>query len=1046
MKCLNVVIALMICCAGSMARSESWNLQCPSAEKHPAISFGLGDLKAALAESGVGIVEGQADLNYNMRVWLATEPPAQEWLRTNDSPLPEDPESFIIASAGAAPSLAIIGRDAAGVMYGCLELAERVRLDGAAALHSSQPITQAPFTKFRAVNLFITLPYGAETWDTWWFLSDEFWQGYLNQLARARFNWIDLHGMYDVVATTFPNIYPYFISSTNYPGAGIEPERAARHLAQLHKVTRMAADRGIHVALMSYGTQFGAETGPWKRPHEFNWSESDLADYNRECVSALLKACPDLAMIGFRIGESGKGEDFFKACYVPAIKESGREIPVCVRTWGALKSKVLELADEFSGRLFVEIKYNGEQLGPPHIVAGGRMGVWRDYSYQNYLSEPRPYSTIYQVRVNGTHRVFPWAQPELIRITIQNARLGNAEGVSIEPINAYYPARNYQGRAGTPGAWYHWVFERDWFFYHVWGRLAYDPDVSERVWIGMFGQRFGTDVGEDFYRAFATGSLIIPRIFTFAGLHPDHRGAAPELEVGGDLWMAARHDAPFDLMNVQAPIEYAWNCVNRTPNARMSPLHCADILDELARQAQQSLEKARTGGGRSSEELEALAIDLQMLVQLGHYWAERLRTATYFALYTAAHDLEAEKAARAHHATALDHWRRLSSLGEQMYRPFLDTLRMHTEQFTWWGEAKQVTQGGFPITSVMAPLDAEVMARLEPRGLGTEILNAKGDFTGPAVEVVGEELSIPMNGVKKLTIRAHVTDSSGLHSVLLRWKPLPSESMWRTVEMSPEGGGKFQASVDVFPYGLMWGIEALDADGNGTQWPDFMTGVPYRWIEPWRDEAAFAPPAAEAVATGLAADRARFRAVAIGRHAENFARLDAETKSKLIEAVANGALLYIDCQDFTRFPLDWLPGHLHAVNKASHEIHWDAAAHSLVAGLPEKIQAHHIATAYFDDSDAEWTLLGEPRALAVRRHGQGWIVLNQTQLFERDPVTAWIGLDTYAALTKLMNNIFDLTPDPTGRKPVLLLDLGEGTIVDILSAINIWTTLSISAE
>src|SRR4029077_20868496 len=94
---------------------------------------------------------------------------------------------------------------------------------------------------------------------------------------------------------------------------------------------------------------------------------------------------PELDAIGFRIGESGKGGEFFK-CYQEAVKRSGRDIPLITRSWVTTKQKVLPLA-RASKDFSVEIKYNGEHWGAPYMVAGGRVANWYSYSFEDYLSD-----------------------------------------------------------------------------------------------------------------------------------------------------------------------------------------------------------------------------------------------------------------------------------------------------------------------------------------------------------------------------------------------------------------------------------------------------------------------------------------------------------------------------------------------------------------------------------------------------------------------------------------------------------------------------------
>ena len=104
-------------------------------------------------------------------------------------------ESFKLSTKGK--SAHVEAADAAGAMYGLLELAERARRDGEAALRPAD-FAAAPFLRDRGLNLFLTLPWDYEKNDTdydpaaltdpqrWWFANDEFWTTLLDEMAEFR--------------------------------------------------------------------------------------------------------------------------------------------------------------------------------------------------------------------------------------------------------------------------------------------------------------------------------------------------------------------------------------------------------------------------------------------------------------------------------------------------------------------------------------------------------------------------------------------------------------------------------------------------------------------------------------------------------------------------------------------------------------------------------------------------------------------------------------------------------------------------------------------
>ena len=786
----------------------------PEGSANTPIAFGVGDLKNAIGKLQVDVV---------VRVVTAGQaktPAAKQALKV----LSPKPESFAIARVGR--EIAIVGRDQVGAMYGCFELAERADLAGRSALDIKKPIAQSPTVEFRAVNPFLTLPYKEDD-KNWWFLQEDYWKGYLDQLARARINWIDLHGMYDIKTTGFPNIYPYFIISEKFPDVGVEPEIARRNLAMLNKVIQMAKARGIKFAIMSYSAGWN---GQGLRKPTSQATPENLAAYTREVVRKMIEQCPGLDMIGFRIGESGQKEDFYRESYIPAIAQAGRKIALYTRTWGARKEQILLIGKQFPNRFFIEIKYNGEQFGPPYIVAGGRMKNWRDYSYQQYYSYPRVYKIIYQLRANGTHRVFPWGNPGLAARANECSLLAGSIGLCVEPIDAYYPKYDFRHRDDSPNKWYKWQYERDWLWYHVWGRTAYDPSTAKRdeIWVRMFEKRFGKEVARELYNAMKWASMIVPDAYTAYSLGPDHRNHAPELEWGGDV-KAWSEGQPFDTQNVMSPKEYADFLVSGGLTARATPLRMASYLAEEARRTREYVEQARKKVRRPTAEFNDLTTELTALSYLGDYYSHKLFAACVYALMNATSDVSLELPIRIELKSAAAAWRNLAKIGDEHYKPFVDTLRMHTEEFTWSKEGEKLAQDLKVLDDTVEQIKASgKTGKAPPIAIDVGV-------RGPVVVSCQSELSGPGSqpNTKKLTVRVAFENPAKVDKVFLRTKPFPSDKGDWTPSPMTKQGSVWVGEADVDPEGLMWCIEAYGVDGIGSMWPDFRKETPYRYVAPW---------------------------------------------------------------------------------------------------------------------------------------------------------------------------------------------------------------------
>ncbi len=989
------------------------------------VYFGVRDLDSALKESKSGdYVTITVDYTRDDKnSYTRAEKQAKKLLA-------DKPESFVIARR--YNEISILGSDATGAMYGCFELAERLANHGENALFISKPISRSPEIEFRAINPFLSLPYEIEEED-WWFLQEDYWEGYLDQLARARFNWIDLHGMYEIKSTEFPNLYPYFIKSEKFPDVGVPPETADRNLAMLKKVMKMAEARGIHFALMSYSTSWH---GQGMRNHTSELNEANVAEYTREVVTKIINECPELDMIGFRIGESGRSGSFFTKSYIPAIKDADRRIDMYTRTWLTEKEPILDLGREFPGRFFIEIKYNGEQFGPPYIISGGRTLNRHSYFYQNYYTYPRNYKIIYQLRTNGSHRTFYWGNPIIASRASYCTKEVGSVGLCIEPINSYYPKYDFRHKPDSPHRWFKYQYERDWFFYEVWGRTAYNPALAydDDVWKGMFARRIGEDSAGDIYNSLKWASKIVPDILTAWTIHPDHRYHAPELE-NGEL-RAWSEGMPFDIQNVQPPQEYAHRLLTGEKTARKSPMDMADLIEQSVKQTRYYLDLARKNEKDPSAYFNDMAYELEMLAYLGEHAAHKLRAATYFELMKASKDLTLEEKVRDELDLAKAAWTRLAQMGDAHYQPFVDTLRMWTEDFTWSGELEKFEKSYEQLNEALAQLKEE-----KANGIAPEISDETpgpvfiSNITHNLVPAASPKTGKSLDNTKVLTVACKVESASPLEKVYLRVKPLPSERLWRNVEMTKRDG-RYRASVNVYPEGLQWCIEAVNTDGGGALWPNFRRETPYEVIPAWNEPVPWGDNAEALAKIDEVEDFDEYSALFISTDAHSLNRAPKEVKDKIMSLVENGMNLFVSAQIMTPsldenkpeyFDPSWLGGDIKMIREENTYHITLVGDHPIFKGLPETIHRRWVANNKIVSSDDSWTCLGDPCALAERRVGKGKILMFQSD------ARPWI---FFPDMQLYMKNAVDyIKGDKDG--PLLVLDWGDETGVAVLDKLGI---------
>jgi hypothetical protein len=791
--------------------------RCSVAPTEP-ISRGDCELRDALADRG---------LTTRTAVWVASDPRAVELLAARATALATTAESYAVLPDG--DGLAVVGRDAAGAMYGAFDLAERVRADGAAALASAPAMRGSPAVRFRAANLFLTLPDAGES--RWWFREDAFWDEYLDLLMRARINVLDLHGMYDMRTTIFPNALLYFASSQSYPAVGVPEADRARNLAVLRRVVAQAASRGIRVGLMTYRS----DTDPVGQEHQALTDDRAVAAYTREAATHLARAVPGLWALGFRIGESERPARWYADTFIRGVRESGTATRVYLRTWLASAADVRALREAAGEGFVAEAKYNGEQLGAPYPIAGGHWsGTWAQYTHESYLDETPDHDFVFQVRAGGTHRIFRHAPFELTRRTVVTTTMGGAAGFTLEPTHAFYPQRTFYhstlGDQFSP-----WTFRRDELTYHLWGRLAYDPATPERTFRALAARRLGTDALWD---ALQAASEVVPWIERAMTCGPDHRDHAPELEWNGDIATLAsppeqsgpiaractyRH-LPLDGFAVAGPWEAARDLLTDSATTRLTPGDAAaQLLDAAARARRAdtvSLQPAQREARSVQRECIALA-------DLAEYHAHKLRAATALAVYQGSAAEPWLTYARSEMTAARAAWAALVTHTAHL-APFTDNLRMvylGLARFHWRSEQAWV-DGDLAVLETAA-----AAVRLRPPAFRGTLPDpaawaseTRADFPAVVAPTAWNQ-SLPSDRSVRVTFAADLPAGTRVN---LLWKSINARDNWRALPATVDGA-TVTATIPGDAARVLVALEVLGARGIARRLPDPRAQTPY-WI------------------------------------------------------------------------------------------------------------------------------------------------------------------------------------------------------------------------
>ena len=759
----------------------------------------------------------------------------------------------------------IVGGDDVGAMYGIFELTEQLRNSGcgnwSAAVKKVKSTTQRPSIPYRADNAFVKMrPYP--------FSRVEMWKSYIDMLAKNRFNYIDIHGIYDVNTTRFLNLFAYIVPVEGFERiAGVDPKKQARAFADFKEIADHAGKRGVRLSFMNYKLS-------WSRFRDAGEDRAkateDMAGYTALALAKLLKASPSVCQFGFRIGESGTGPEFLKKSFLKGYKLSGRDdVRLYVRTWATRSKHILDLQKAFnensSGRhmMDLEIKYNGEQLGLPyHAVQmsvartkalkarhkSAQFMSWQlpSYSYEDYIKNDREYGIIWQIRSNGTHRFWPWAYVDNIRRVMKSVHFGNARGFTLEPHTAYFPedASRYFKSEKDKKLW-KYIWQRHWMWYYCWGRIAYSVNLPESTVIAEYSRHYGA-AGPRVYKAMQACGPILPLVLGYRYQGPDHRQYSPETQValywdlhsGGrpkgpgvrTILNMARH-IPMDDSSFISIDDFIDNKIEGRADGRVGPFQVCALLDKYAEDGLKSIAAVPPLSGRAADTWHLLKADLLGSVHLARYYSARLKASAY--LYYALRTGSAEdyRKARSLMKLSREEWRKLSESVDPVYAPLLNKL-VHQDHFKWADELK-----------FLEKIDAEQAPEKWPELGDEEVMALLSLKTGPVADapplkLTRNEIRIPFD-VKVSNLKHKIADKSfavscgvgspyAVKEVLLWVRDMPSTASWKTYPMKSDGAGNYEVSgIPSYIHGNLYKVEVRLKDGGGIQYPNPIRRTPW---------------------------------------------------------------------------------------------------------------------------------------------------------------------------------------------------------------------------
>ena len=762
--------------------------------------------------------------------------------------IPREPESLCIHKIRRQGQEFLLagGADGRGLMYGLLDLAERISWgsDPADPFGQVRDCIEKPNTVERALSKYTMHRATLESY----FHDERYWERYFDLLAACRFNSFALLFGYENWGYFAPP-YPYFHDTEGFPDIrvmGLDAAGQRRNLDSLRRIIDLAHQRGLNFTLGIWDHIYrGGIQGPEefaKRPTPglvWGLTEDNLVAYTKAALEKFLRLLPGIDALQFRMhGESGlTGEEmlnFWPDIYriVQSVRPGIRFDARAKEYPNVLIDKALEMGLNFR----VTTKYWCEQMGlpfhPTHIPYQNQFD--RRHGYADLLRYPKRYPMHWRLWTSGTTRVLLWGDPEFAKRFVETTHLYDGEGFEVtEPMATKMQAHPHDQPPfellNEPYRYYDYEFERYWYFFRVFGRTGYNPDASEEVWGQPFRRRLGSHAGPLLQQALHKASWILSRITTCIfpyRLFATTSGWA-EKQRRGNLPDYAKAGVG-DTQQFMTMEEAVANYLVGEESAKVHPLRTSRWFARVAGEVLDSVAQAEKAVGKErSREFVSTVTDLKILAHLAEYHSRRILAGLAFVLFDRTKSACALDDAITHEEHAIEAWQQLVDAAGDVYG---DDIAM--------GGPAQGLSGHW--RDELAEMRAAMRnLQFRKRQLGVADLAGLGlkDFLSAVpqdeelLEVAHQRIT-ETRAAAPLKIAAGVRSPVGVKWVRLRYRGVNQMQDYRSLEMRPSGTpGRYEATVPaehiVPEWDFMYFIEAYDHAGRGIIYPNLDQQTPY---------------------------------------------------------------------------------------------------------------------------------------------------------------------------------------------------------------------------
>lgn len=585
---------------------------------------------------------------------------------------PQAQEAFLIKQIGR--TWIVAGSDASGVLYGELELADRIR--AAHALPAGIDDMEHPALKLRGTCIGMQkqeitydgaeydYPYTPQNFP--FFYDKPAWIKYLDMLAEERYNTLYLW-----------NGHPFtsLLKLPKYPEAQELPTAQLNENIALFKWLTAEADRrGIWVLQGFYNIHLShAFARAHHLPYHLSAPNPVASAYTRYVISEFVREYPHAGLM-MTLGEALSpryGADWLTQTIIPGVKDGLRELgiqdepPIVVRAHATDIAAVMKAALPLYSNIDTMFKWNGESLTWTNV----RGPVLDEFKMLAESSNV----TIANIHLLSNLEPFRWGDPDFIRQTETSFQRIGILGLHVYPLRYWdWP---YAGDSTEPPLL---QTDRDWIWFAAWGRYAWNPNrdplKEHDYWVSRFAEKYGsTQAAEKILAAYTLAGPCQPRLLPRIGITEGNRQAFTLGMTMPQLIDPARFNPAVPLWTGDAPPgerldEYVAEEVKNQPHHGETPIGVSDETVEASRQALEAAQAAAPFVTANKAEYQRVVNDMRAIHLLMEFYNAKTKAAEQILLYGYDRDAAHLSKAEALLAASVDRFRDLAAIAGPAYR------------------------------------------------------------------------------------------------------------------------------------------------------------------------------------------------------------------------------------------------------------------------------------------------------------------------------------------------------------------------------------------